>query len=80
MTTKISKCTSKGQITLPKDWRDQFKTEDFMIEYDQKILIIKPINIAGFQEEILFDAARDNEGKGIPIDDMIKALEKIKNG
>ena len=80
MTAKISKCTSKGQITLPKDWRDQFKTDDFMIQYDQKQLIIQPINISKLQEEIIFDADRDNDGKGIPIDDLIKTLKKIKNG
>lgn len=80
MATKISKCTSKGQITLPKEWRDQFKTDDFMIEYNEKKLIIKPVNLAAFQEDILFDAKRDNEGKGISIDEMIKALKKVKNG
>lgn len=79
MTTKISKCTQKGQITLPKEWRDQFKTDDFMIEYNEKKLIIKPIHLANLQEEILFDAERDNDGRGVSIDHMIKLLKKIKN-
>jgi len=80
MSSKVSKCTQKGQITLPKDWRDQFKTDSFMIEYDQKKLIITPVDLSSLQEEVIFDADRDNAGKGIPIDDMIKALKKIKNG
>ena len=32
------------------------------------------------KEEILFDADRDNEGKGISLGEMIRALKKIKNG
>jgi AbrB family looped-hinge helix DNA binding protein len=80
MSNKISKCTSKGQITLPKEWRDQFKTENFMIEYDQKKLIITPVDLAYLQEEVIFDATRDNAGKGVSVDEMIKVLKKVKNG
>ncbi|MCC7196797.1 AbrB/MazE/SpoVT family DNA-binding domain-containing protein [Candidatus Peregrinibacteria bacterium] len=80
MSTKISKCTEKGQITLPKDWRDLFKTDSFMIQYDQKKLIITPINLSELQEEVIFDAEKDNNGKGISVDEMIKTLKKIKHG
>jgi bifunctional DNA-binding transcriptional regulator/antitoxin component of YhaV-PrlF toxin-antitoxin module len=78
MATKITKCTTKGQITLPKEWRDQFKTEDFMIECGQKQLVT-PINLSELQEEVVFDAERDNGGKGVSVDEMIKTLNKIKN-
>jgi len=80
MTAKISKCTPKGQITLPKDWRNQFNTDSFMIKYDQKQLIITPVDLAGLHEEVIFDAKSDNNGKGISVDEMIKSLKKIKNG
>jgi len=80
MTAKISKCTVKGQITLPKDWRGQFKTDSFMIKYDKKELVITPVDLTHLQEDILFDAERDNEGEGISVDEMIKTLKKIKNG
>lgn len=31
-------------------------------------------------EKIIFDAEKDNKGKGISVDEMIKTLKKIKNG
>jgi bifunctional DNA-binding transcriptional regulator/antitoxin component of YhaV-PrlF toxin-antitoxin module len=80
MSAKISKCTEKGQITLPIDWRKQFKTDAFMIKYDQKKLVITPIDLSDLQEEVIFEAESDNAGKGISVDEMIKALKKIKNG
>ncbi|MFA5947705.1 MAG: hypothetical protein WC806_01910 [Candidatus Gracilibacteria bacterium] len=81
MPTKLAKSTSKGQITLPKEWRDQFKTENFIMEFDPKQIVIKPIQINELaSEEIIFDADIDNNGKGISPDEMIKMLKKIKNG
>lgn len=62
------------------DWRAKFKTENFMIEYDQKKLVITPVDLSGLQDETIFDAGRDNNGKGISVDSMIKTLKKIKNG
>ena len=78
MTAKISKCTKKGQITLPVDWRKNFDTNDFVIEYDQKKLIVRPISLTAISEEVIFDAERDNEGKGVSVDKMIEMLKKIK--
>ncbi len=51
-----------------------------MIQYDQKKLIITPVDLSPLQEEVLFDAEKDNNGKGIAGADMIKMLKKIKNG
>lgn len=51
-----------------------------MIQYDQKKLIITPINLSELQEEVIFDAEKDNNGKGISVDEMIKTLKKIKHG
>lgn len=80
MTSKIVKSTSKGQITIPKIWRDQFSTENFLLEIDNKYILIKPIRIEDIEEEeILFDAERDNKGKGVSPDEMIKMLKKIQN-
>ncbi len=80
MPTKIAKCTEKGQITLPKQWRDQFDTDSFVVDFDNKQLIIKPFHMSKAKEDLIFDADRDNEGKGIPIDEMIKLLKKSRNG
>jgi bifunctional DNA-binding transcriptional regulator/antitoxin component of YhaV-PrlF toxin-antitoxin module len=80
MATKITRCTKKGQITLPMDWREKFKTDNFMIKYDEKKLIITPVDLSNIEEEVFFDADKDNEGRGIPVENLIDMLKKIKNG
>lgn len=81
MTTKITKTTSKGQITLPSEWRNQFDTNNFLLEIKAEMIVIKPITIEEVgSEDVIFDANRDNQGKGVPVDEMIKLLKKIKNG
>lgn len=80
MASKFTKCTKKGQITLPKEWRDQQETDSFVIEFNNKQLMVKPISLTRLKEEIIFDADRDNKGKGIPVETMIASLKKIRNG
>ncbi len=80
MNAKIIKATIKGQVTLPKFWRDQFNTDNFLMLVEREKLIIKPVKIADVEEEILFDSDRDNNGKGIPVTQMIKILKKVQNG
>ncbi len=81
MTTKVAKCTSRGQITLPKQWRKNFDTDNFLLEMKGNKLTIKPIHIQELgAEEVIFDADRDNDGKGIKIEEMIDTLKDIQNG
>lgn len=81
MNAKVVKSTSRGQITIPKKWRSQFKTDNYILEVKTEEIIIKPININQIENEtVIFDADRDNSGKGISPDEMIKLLKKIKNG
>ena len=80
MTTKIVKSTSKGQITLPKSWRNKFHTDSFMLKMEIDQVTITPINIHEFSEEVIFDADRDNDGKGVSPDEIIRLLKKIKHG
>ena len=65
----------KGQVTLPSKWRDRIGTDLVVLEDDGNQLIVRPADII-IGEEVLFDAVRDNKGKGIPIEDLIKELEK----
>lgn len=80
MITKIIKSTSKGQITLPKSWRNKFHTDFFVLRMDTDYVMIKPINIHELSEEVIFDADRDNKGKGVSPDEIIRVLKKIKHG
>ena len=79
---KIVKSTSKGQITIPKAWRKQFKTENFMLKMETHQITLKPVRLEDMimDEEVIFDADRDNKGKGISPDSVIRMLRKIKNG
>lgn len=40
---KVLQSTSRGQVTLPKSWRDQFDTKYFEAEFDGEVLTIKPL-------------------------------------
>lgn len=74
----IQKTTSKGQITLPKVWRGQFKTSHFAVNWDNNCLIVKPVDIDKMIDEtIVFSAERDNNGQGIPVKELIRILRRI---
>ncbi len=40
---KILQATSRGQVTLPKAWRDQYKTQYFITEVKGSTLVIRPL-------------------------------------
>ena len=76
--TTISKATTKGQITIPKKWRDKFDTNQFVLTEKGDKLEIKPLVISKNEEELtVFDAIRDNKGKGIKAKDLVNVLKKI---
>lgn len=77
--TTIAKATSKGQITLPASWRRIFNTDRYIITEKKDRLEIRPINIEELKktkEYTVFDAIRDNKGKGIKAKDLVKELRK----
>lgn len=79
MSTKIAKATSRGQITLPVEWRRNFDTDRYLIKEKKEKLEIKPLDMEKLEakdEYTVFDAIRDNKGKGIKARDLVKILEK----
>lgn len=77
--TTILKATTKGQITLPAKWRKRFFTDQFVATISPDKLEIEPLKIKSksvFKEYTVFDAIRDNQGKGIKAHDLIKVLKK----
>ena len=81
MTSKILRSTERGQITLPKQWRSHFTGDTYLATMLSEKLIITPLQLDELaKEEVLFDADRDNVGKGVSPDEMIRALRKIKHG
>jgi AbrB family looped-hinge helix DNA binding protein len=78
MDPKIVKATSKGQITIPKKWRDQFQTDNFLLKVEDSQIIISPVDVRTLErEDVIFDADRDNDGKGVSIDEMIRLLKDL---
>lgn len=81
LTTKerIQRVTSKGQITLPISWRRRYKVDNISVRDKGTSIEIRPVKIMfpiEDGEDVVFDAVRDNNGKGVPIEKFIKALEK----
>lgn len=76
---KIQRVTSKGQITLPIAWRRRMGTNSIVVRAKGDVLEISSLRTPDEEDEAwvtLFDAIRDNKGKGIPVEKMISILEK----
>ena len=74
---KIQKITSKGQITLPVAWRRHTKASTITVTTIGNRIQIAPVRLQKVSEATIFDAVRDNNGKGIKINKLIKILEKL---
>lgn len=77
--TTVVKATTKGQITLPVAWRSRFKTSQFVVRERGEALEVMPLlldKIDAGGEYTVFDALRDNRGKGIKAKDLVKLLKK----
>ena len=80
METTIVKSTTKGQIALPVGWRKNFDTNRYLVKEKGEKLEIKPLDMEKLEtkdEYTVFDAIRDNKGKGINADELIRILKKI---
>jgi len=74
----ILKATAKGQVTLPVKWRKNFSTNSFVAKEKGDILEIRPIDIEKVDKEYtVFDAIRDNKGKGVKAENLVKILKSI---
>ena len=77
----ILKTTSKGQITIPIEWRQQFDTNQFIATTNGNKLELEPLLLKDYaeaKEYTVFDAIRDNNGKGIKAGDLVKILKQLK--
>jgi len=79
-TTKIQKITSKGQITVPISWRRRIKTDTIIVKTNGDVIEIMPARLEKTNNETeytVFDALRDNKGKGLKAVNLIKILDKL---
>lgn len=80
-TEKIQRVTSKGQITLPIAWRRKMgNATTITVEMRDDSLIISPLRTEDERDEewvTLFDAVRDNNGKGVPAKKLAQMIRRI---
>jgi len=74
---KIQNVTSRGQITLPVAWRRRFDANQVVVTAFEDKIEISPVRIKCTPEYTVFDAIRDNDGKGIKAKDLAGLLKKI---
>lgn len=76
--TTIVKTTSKGQITIPIAWREKFNTDRFIVNMKDSSLEIKPLDLSKVDgnEYTVFDAIRDNKGRGIKAKDLSNIIKE----
>ena len=77
--TTIAKTTTKGQITLPAKWRKNFATNQFVLREKGNVLEITPLDLEKLEsdsEYTVFDAIRDNDGKGIKAKDLTALIKR----
>jgi len=78
--TTIVKATTKGQITLPARWRQNFSTNRYIIKERGGKLEVSPFNLERLEKQdeyTVFDAIRDNKGRGIKAKDLARILKTI---
>ena len=79
---RVQKMTSKGQITLPSSWRKALGTENVIVRTKGGIVTVHPARFETDEDDanwtIIFNADRDNNGKGIPAEELVKILRKHK--
>ena len=68
-----------GQITLPKRWREKFKTKKFVAQETKEGLLIRPI----LKDETVYYENTNGFGlyceKGLDVEKLEKAIEEINN-
>jgi len=77
--TTVLKATSRGQITLPAKWRKNFKTDRFTARIRERSIEIQPLTVVSSKtsrECTVFNAIRDNKGKGLKAKDLVRILKQ----
>lgn len=69
---KILQATSRGQVTLPKAWRDQYKTQYFTTEIEGATLVIKPLIQEDFGDTVESAWAEYKNGDYVASEELMK--------
>ena len=81
---KFQKMTSRGQVTLPAKWREQYGDFDQVIMYPRKGgFFVQPIPYVEDEREddnweSFIDFTEGGTKEGMPVQEFIKILEQVK--
>ena len=79
---RVQRVTSKGQITLPSAWRKANAARNVIVRANGGIITVHPVRFEVDEDDanwtVIFNADRDNNGKGIPADEVVRILRKHK--
>ncbi|MFA4815365.1 MAG: AbrB/MazE/SpoVT family DNA-binding domain-containing protein [Candidatus Gracilibacteria bacterium] len=70
--SKILQATSRGQVTLPKAWRDQYKTQYFITEVEGATLVIKPLMQDAFGDSVESAWSEYKSGNYVASEELMK--------
>ena len=70
--SKILQATSRGQVTLPKAWRDQYKTSYFISEIQGATLVIKPLMQEDFGDSVESAWSEYKNGDYVASEELMK--------
>lgn len=77
MGTFTLKLFNTGQITLPKAWRNKYKTKNFIARETKEGLLIQPI----VDEKVVYFENKDGFGlycdSGLPVDKILSKIKEI---
>ncbi len=69
---KVLQATSRGQVTLPKAWRDKFDTSYFIAEVNANTITLTPLVTADFKEQAEQSWQQYQNGDFITHEDLMK--------
>lgn len=69
---KVLQATSRGQVTLPKGWRDQYKTQYFISEVKGDTLVLKPLLKNDFGDSVESAWSEYQQGDYMTSEDLMK--------
>ena len=78
---RIQKVTSKGQVTLPGAWRSSVDTDHDLVKVAGDTVTFSPVypqDMRAGGYTTVFDAIRDNKGRGLRASDLLKMLDRIE--
>ncbi len=76
------KSFNTGQVTLPKKWREQYSTKNFIATETENGLLIQPLEVSS-DETVYYE---NEKGfwvyceSGMDPNDIIKKIKKLQNG